>query len=148
MAPMSTLNSPTVFCIHIYNLRSRRTVYSSSPNILLLFVRVIRDMRNKAEKLRRDKLNSHITKLGSLLPAVNTTPKRMDKTSILRLASNFLRCHRCKYPTHTYPYVISDVRPVSLVTSWASSSNDCDQKKIKRSFPLIVGEQPRLNHFR
>ena len=54
-------------------------------------------MRNKAEKLRRDKLNSYITKLGGLLPSVNTTPKRMDKTSILRLASNFLRCHRCEY---------------------------------------------------
>ncbi|CAG0914141.1 unnamed protein product [Notodromas monacha] len=72
------------------DLYSFQPASSSSGNTLGLS----RDMRNKAEKLRRDKLNKHIVELGEILPAVKSTPKRLDKTSILRLAANFLRVHR------------------------------------------------------
>jgi len=50
-------------------------------------------MRNLAEKMRRDKLNTYISELSSLVPIVAMATKRMDKTSVLRLSANFLRIH-------------------------------------------------------
>nr|QCC26555.1 methoprene-tolerant [Harmonia axyridis] len=52
-----------------------------------------REMRNKAEKLRRDKLNSYIGELAKMVPTVAKSPKRMDKTSILRLSAAHLRVY-------------------------------------------------------
>lgn len=54
-------------------------------------------LRNMAEKQRRDKLNTYISELAALLPMVSNSPKRMDKTSILRSAATFLRMNRCKF---------------------------------------------------
>lgn len=53
-------------------------------------------MRNRAEKMRRDKLNSFIKELASLVPICSESGKRMDKTTVLRLAAAFLRLHQCK----------------------------------------------------
>ena len=50
-------------------------------------------MRNQAEKLRRDKLNTYISQLALIVPTVGLANKRLDKISILRLAANFLRIH-------------------------------------------------------
>lgn len=52
-----------------------------------------REMRNKAEKLRRDKLNSYIGELAKMVPMVAKSSKRMDKTSILRLSASHLRLY-------------------------------------------------------
>lgn len=41
--------------------------------------------------MRRDKINKLITELGKLVPLVFNSPKRVDKTSILRLTSTYLR---------------------------------------------------------
>jgi hypothetical protein len=48
------------------------------------------------EKHRRDKMNAHISNLALLVPTVANSPKKMDKTSILRLTAAFLRLHKCK----------------------------------------------------
>ncbi|XP_063241245.1 basic helix-loop-helix ARNT-like protein 1 isoform X2 [Bacillus rossius redtenbacheri] len=53
-----------------------------------------RQMRNMAEKMRRDKLNTYISELATLVPMVAKSPKRMDKTSILRLTATYLRMNR------------------------------------------------------
>lgn len=53
-----------------------------------------REMRNRAEKMRRDKLNSFITELAALVPMVSRSSKRMDKTSILRLTASHLRIYQ------------------------------------------------------
>ncbi|XP_017779280.1 PREDICTED: aryl hydrocarbon receptor nuclear translocator-like protein 1 isoform X1 [Nicrophorus vespilloides] len=53
-----------------------------------------REMRNKAEKMRRDKLNSYISELACLVPLISKSPKRMDKTSILRLTATHLRIYQ------------------------------------------------------
>ncbi|XP_072394725.1 basic helix-loop-helix ARNT-like protein 1 isoform X2 [Diabrotica undecimpunctata] len=50
-----------------------------------------REQRNKAEKQRRDRLNSYIGELASLVPMVARSAKRLDKTSILRLTATHLR---------------------------------------------------------
>lgn len=54
-------------------------------------------MRNRAEKMRRDKLNSYIGELATLVPLVSGSAKRMDKTSILRLTATHLRIYQSKY---------------------------------------------------
>ncbi|XP_037783697.1 circadian locomoter output cycles protein kaput-like [Penaeus monodon] len=51
-------------------------------------------MRNIAEKMRRDKLNNYVTELASIVPLVSGANKRVDKTSVLRLAANFIRIHK------------------------------------------------------
>lgn len=51
-------------------------------------------MRNKAEKQRRDRLNSFINELATLVPMVSRSSKKMDKTSILRLAAVYLRLYQ------------------------------------------------------
>ncbi|CAH1110029.1 unnamed protein product [Psylliodes chrysocephalus] len=50
-----------------------------------------REQRNKAEKQRRDRLNSYIGELATLVPMVSKSAKRLDKTSILRLTATHLR---------------------------------------------------------
>ncbi|KAI9552656.1 Methoprene-tolerant [Daphnia sinensis] len=53
-----------------------------------------REMRNRAEKQRRDKLNAYISELYSLVPSAAAAPRKLDKTSTLRLSANFLRIHQ------------------------------------------------------
>lgn len=54
-------------------------------------------MRNRAEKMRRDKINSYITELAQLVPMIARSVKRMDKTSILRLTATHLRIYQSEY---------------------------------------------------
>ncbi|KAM7346706.1 methoprene-tolerant isoform 1-T2 [Cochliomyia hominivorax] len=50
-----------------------------------------REARNLAEKHRRDKLNASIGELAKMVPHVADSPRRLDKTAILRLATHGLR---------------------------------------------------------
>ncbi|XP_071447038.1 aryl hydrocarbon receptor nuclear translocator homolog [Hetaerina americana] len=58
-----------------------------------------RVMRNLAEKMRRDKLNTYIGELATLVPMVSSSPRRLDKTSVLRLSATYLRMHRTLHPS-------------------------------------------------
>nr|UTE95860.1 met1 [Lasioderma serricorne] len=53
-----------------------------------------REMRNRAEKMRRDKLNAYINELAQLVPMIARSAKKMDKTSILRLTATHLRIYQ------------------------------------------------------
>lgn len=55
-----------------------------------------RECRNKAEKNRRDKMNSNVKEMGAINPLVVNAPKRVDKTSTLRLSAGFIRLHESK----------------------------------------------------
>lgn len=50
-----------------------------------------REARNKAEKHRRDKLNNSIQELSSMVPHVAESPRRVDKTAVLRFSAHGLR---------------------------------------------------------
>lgn len=50
-------------------------------------------MRNMAEKMRRDKLNNYVNELAGIVPMGSGGTKRIDKTSVLRLAANYIRMH-------------------------------------------------------
>lgn len=58
-----------------------------------------RQMRNMAEKMRRDKLNFFIHELSNLVPIISYSPKKLDKTSILRLAATYIRLHNVVFGT-------------------------------------------------
>ncbi|XP_022121550.2 aryl hydrocarbon receptor nuclear translocator-like protein 1 [Pieris rapae] len=53
-----------------------------------------RELRNKAEKQRRDKMNKSISHLASLVPPVAIPARKIDKTSVLRLTAHYLRSHQ------------------------------------------------------
>uniref|UniRef100_A0A182QYH5 Methoprene-tolerant protein n=1 Tax=Anopheles farauti TaxID=69004 RepID=A0A182QYH5_9DIPT len=50
-----------------------------------------REARNRAEKNRRDKLNGSIQELSSMVPHVAESPRRVDKTAVLRFSAHGLR---------------------------------------------------------
>lgn len=50
-----------------------------------------REARNRAEKNRRDKLNGSIQELSGMVPHVAESPRRVDKTAVLRFAAHALR---------------------------------------------------------
>ncbi|KAF2361404.1 PAS domain [Trinorchestia longiramus] len=52
-----------------------------------------RHMRNLAEKMRRDKLNTYVSELANIIPLVSSASKKVDKTSVLRIAANYIRLH-------------------------------------------------------
>ncbi|XP_068213142.1 uncharacterized protein [Palaemon carinicauda] len=55
-----------------------------------------REMRNMAEKMRRDKLNNYVAEIAGIVPLGSgaSANKRIDKTSVLRLAANYIRMHK------------------------------------------------------
>lgn len=53
-----------------------------------------REIRNKAEKQRRDKLNQSIEELASMVPPVVANNRKIDKTGVLRLTAHYLRAHQ------------------------------------------------------
>ncbi|XP_053624190.1 neuronal PAS domain-containing protein 2-like isoform X2 [Plodia interpunctella] len=53
-----------------------------------------REIRNKAEKQRRDKLNQSIAELAAMVPPVVAASRKIDKTGILRLTAHYLRSHQ------------------------------------------------------
>ncbi|TDG41910.1 hypothetical protein AWZ03_011665 [Drosophila navojoa] len=50
-----------------------------------------REARNRAEKNRRDKLNGSIQELSTMVAHVAESPRRVDKTAVLRFAAHGLR---------------------------------------------------------
>lgn len=52
-----------------------------------------REIRNKAEKQRRDKFNQSIAELASMVPPVVYSAKKIDKIGVLRYTAHFLRAH-------------------------------------------------------
>lgn len=67
---------------------------SRSPSLSLSFSllsRNGREARNRAEKNRRDKLNGSIQELSAMVPHVAESPRRVDKTAVLRFSAHGLR---------------------------------------------------------
>nr|XP_026500848.1 hypoxia-inducible factor 1-alpha-like isoform X4 [Vanessa tameamea] len=53
-----------------------------------------RELRNKAEKQRRDKMNESVARLASIVPPVVKPGRKMNKRNVLRLAAHYLRSHQ------------------------------------------------------
>lgn len=59
--------------------------------VFVIFSNNGREARNKAEKHRRDKLNNSIQELSSMVPHVAESPRRVDKTAVLRFSAHGMR---------------------------------------------------------
>ncbi|KAL0279851.1 UNVERIFIED_CONTAM: hypothetical protein PYX00_001324 [Menopon gallinae] len=81
----------------------RRSLFSSS-----------RMARNLAEKMRRDKLNTHINELSTLVPMVAGSSKKMDKTSILRLSATYIRMNKTLKPDKNWKLLPKEFGTINL----------------------------------
>lgn len=64
-----------------------------------------REARNRAEKHRRDKLNGSIQELSAMVPHVSDSPRRVDKTAVLRFSAHGLRIDYGKFLSlHNFNY--------------------------------------------
>ncbi|KAJ8297855.1 hypothetical protein KUTeg_024386 [Tegillarca granosa] len=52
-----------------------------------------RTARKIGEKLRRERLNGHLTQLSEQIPWIAESERRLDKVSILRLTVNYMKLH-------------------------------------------------------
>lgn len=64
---------------------------------ILFISRNGREARNRAEKHRRDKLNGSIQELSTMVPHVAESPRRVDKTAVLRFSAHGLRIDYGEY---------------------------------------------------
>ncbi|XP_017852449.1 aryl hydrocarbon receptor nuclear translocator homolog isoform X2 [Drosophila busckii] len=69
-----------------------------------------REARNRAEKNRRDKLNGSIQELSTMVPHVAESPRRVDKTAVLRFAAHGLRLN------HVFGRSLHEERPEVIDT--------------------------------
>lgn len=93
---------------HTQNINSPYLIYTFSLLLSLIstittslitdvtFVRreTPRELRNKAEKQRRDKLNESVARLAAIVPPVVKSGRKINKRSVLRLAAHYLRSHQ------------------------------------------------------
>ncbi|XP_045542135.1 hypoxia-inducible factor 1-alpha [Papilio machaon] len=79
-----------------YPIYSQSTMELPPPpdNVSTLRGETPRDLRNKAEKQRRDKMNKAINELSKIVPPVLAMNRKVDKTSVLRLTAHYLRSHQ------------------------------------------------------
>lgn len=73
-----------------------------------------RQARNLAEKMRRDKLNTHINELSILVPMVAGSSKKMDKTSILRLSATYIRMNKTLKPDKNWQLLPKELGTINL----------------------------------
>ncbi|XP_075990646.1 uncharacterized protein LOC142986193 isoform X2 [Anticarsia gemmatalis] len=53
-----------------------------------------REIRNRNEKMRRDRLNQSVAELAAIVPPVVAARRKIDKTTVLRLTAHYLRAHQ------------------------------------------------------
>nr|BCX71439.1 methoprene-tolerant protein [Pseudothemis zonata] len=92
--PASTATTTVATPAEDAEAASSTTPTSTAPPVVKQMPSSSRAMRNMAEKMRRDKLNNYIGELATLVPMVSSSPRRLDKTSVLRLSATYIRIHR------------------------------------------------------
>ncbi|XP_059491334.1 circadian locomoter output cycles protein kaput-like isoform X2 [Neocloeon triangulifer] len=100
-----------------------------------------REMRNRAEKQRRDKLNTYIAELAQINPFISGSDKKMDKTSVLRLSAAWMRYQKyCDALDTNKPQASSVFENNNSISNVNNNSRSLDAASSSRIF--YTGDLP------
>lgn len=86
--------------ITLRSIRQSKLFHIKIKSIKFKLFLQFRQNHSEIEKRRRDKMNTYITELSSMIPMCSSISRKVDKITVLRMAVEYLKTIRG--PAHSY----------------------------------------------